>query len=420
MPHSLLIAAVQLPAAEALAEALRGLGWPVTHATRCDTLVREAVRLAPDVVIVVADNADADLLEAIAALRDAAPRPLLLATRDVALSRVAALVAAGVHEWRTPPGGADDWSRWLALAAARFEHERAQREALGDARARLDERKWIDRAKGVLMRSQQVSEDEAFVLLRTASMHANLRVGEVSRGVTEAAQAADAINRAGQLRMLSQRIVKALALREAGIERDAAEAVLAESRNRAQAHVERLAGVGAEAATRDAWASLSALVDAHVAPTLARADACAEQLLDAADALTLALEQSAGRHSLHIVNLSGRQRMLSQRMAKQVLLASLRDGGAADDGAALAATRADFDAALRELESAPLATDAIRATLAAARGQWQRLLEGVRMAADAGDRRAGMHALARESEALLASFEQLTSLYEHSMQVLLA
>ena len=78
----------------------------------------------------------------------------------------------------------------------------------------------------------------------------------------------------------------------------------------------------------------------------------------------------------------------------------------------------DFEATLAALEQAPLATEAIRAALAQARGQWLRLLEGLRRAAGS-DGAAGRQQLARESEALLDSFEQLTSLYEHSMQVLL-
>jgi hypothetical protein len=75
-------------------------------------------------------------------------------------------------------------------------------------RTRMDERKWVDRAKGLLMSARGIGEDEAFGLLRGAAMHANLRLGEVSRSVIEAAQWADAINRAGQLRMLSQRLVR--------------------------------------------------------------------------------------------------------------------------------------------------------------------------------------------------------------------
>ena len=60
------------------------------------------------------------------------------------------------------------------------------------------------------MRARQVSEEEAFAVLRAASMHSNRRVGQVSQQVIAAAHYADAVNRAGKLRMLSQRLVKAV------------------------------------------------------------------------------------------------------------------------------------------------------------------------------------------------------------------
>ena len=59
------------------------------------------------------------------------------------------------------------------------------------------------------MRARQVSEDEAFRLLRTASMHGNQRVGQVSRQVIDAAQVAEAINRAGQQRVVKQALLAA-------------------------------------------------------------------------------------------------------------------------------------------------------------------------------------------------------------------
>ena len=68
------------------------------------------------------------------------------------------------------------------------------------------------------MSARQISEDEAFRLLRSASMHAKLRIGQVSQQVIDSAHYAEAINRAGRLRMLSQRIVKLYALAAAGVE----------------------------------------------------------------------------------------------------------------------------------------------------------------------------------------------------------
>ena len=149
------------------------------------------------------------------------------------------------------------------------------------------------------------------------------------------------------------------------------------------------------------------------------ADQRAETLLDLSEQLTTALEAASGRRNLGVVNLCGRQRMLSQRLAKQAILASLLPGpDAAAHATAAALTIRDFEATLAALEHAPLATDAIRAALAQSRGQWQRLLDGLRRAAGP-DATAGRAVLARESDALLAGFEQLTTLYEHSIQVLM-
>jgi AmiR/NasT family two-component response regulator len=437
---SLLIVAPEASVATALAQRLDSAGLRVAGTSVCHMLVRDSVRLAPEAVVIEAADVDAQLLEALQLLDATAPRPVLLfsAALDDENS-VASVLDAGVQEVAAEPCDAALLRRLLPRARARFSRDQRLRRELAGAQARLDERKWVDRAKGVLMSARHLSEPDAFALLRTASMQANLRVGEVSRAVIEAAEAADAVNRAGQLRMLSQRIVKTLALVQLGVERGAAEAQLQESVERAQANVERLDNLTLEGAalslrqgTAAAWQALQvALRDGRgdgrgdargdgrggaLSVDLATVDDRAGELLVQAEHLTDALQQLSGRLSLQVVNLAGRQRMLSQRVAKQSLLAGCLAGPAGAEAAAGAMRSvAEFDAALAQLERSPLAGDEIRATLAVARGQWQRLLDGVRGASG----REGRVTLARESEALLQSFEHLTTLYEHSMQVLL-
>ena len=432
----------------ALLAALQAAGLPALAAVACRMLVREVVRLAPQSVVALdpsgadgLDGLDPRLQSALALLAASAPRPVVVLGGACLPEAVSKLLESRVMAWLPVPVDVAALRAALALATPRFAQEQALQHDLQAALARLDERKWVDRAKGVLMQHQQLSEDDAFALLRAASMQANLRVGEVSRNLIEAATAADAVNRAGQLRMLSQRCVKALALRAAAGAgergRPRSDDGLAETLQRLQANLDKLAGLGLPepaalrlASTRAAGQALTQwATSAGAAPggrsavssaaTLQEADQRAEALLDQADALVTALEAASGRRSLQVLNLCGRQRMLSQRLAKQALLAGLLpDAGAAVQAAAAAQTVRDFEAALAALEQAPLATDAIRAGLAQARSQWQRLLDGLRRAAGP-EAAAGRLVLARESEALLTSFEQLSSLYEHSMQVLL-
>ena len=426
--------AAALQAGQDLAAGLQAGGLPVVGPAPCLMLVREVVRLAPLGVILLASGWDAPLQAALDLLASSAPRPVLVVGAAEWPTDRDLLIRSHVMAWLPGPVDPALLSAAWALARARFDHEQALRAAAAAAEARLDERKWVDRAKGLLMRHQQLSELDAFALLRTASMQANLRVGEVSRGLIEAAQAADAVNRAGQLRMQSQRFVKGLVLR--GLPRPRPDDQLAETAQRLQANLDHLASLPlAErvavqlTGTRAAWLALQACSGDEAASRSAggaawisqldEAERRAEALLAEADLLTMALEAASGRRKLQVINLCGRQRMLSQRLAKQALLAAvLPDAAAAAQTAAAVLTVQAFEAALLALEQAPLASEGIRAALAQARGQWHRLLDGQRRAGS-GDAVAGRAALARESDALSNSFDQLTSLYEHSMQVLL-
>ena len=445
----LLIVAADSPPAQAqalrLTEALRAAGTPVLANVSCHILVREAVRLAPQAVVAVDDGGDSSVLDALRLLAGSVPLPVLLLGPSLPPADSADWLAAQVMAWwpllpDDAGAAAQAVQAALLLALPRFEQDRRQAAALGDALARLDERKWVDRAKGVLMSHLQLNEQDAFALLRSASMTANLRLGEVSRSVIEASQAAEAVNLAGQLRMLSQRCIRSLGLLAGLPARGRSDEGLADTLQHLQRNLGRLAGLpltaqaqaelaAAQAAGADLRAKALALAalpargrsapPGNVAAQLRAADQLAEALLVAAEALAARLAVVGGRPSLRVVNLCGRQRMLSQRLAKQALLAGLLPAqDAAAQAAAAAETVRDFEATLLALEQAPLASDDIRAALAQARGQWLRLLDGLRRAAGP-EPQAGRSALARESDALLAGFEQLTTLYEHSLQVLM-
>jgi AmiR/NasT family two-component response regulator len=246
-----------------LAARLRAEGLPVLGATPCNMLVREVIRLAPLGVILVAAHWDASLQASLDLLATSAPRPVLLVGAADWPTDTDLLLRSHVMAWLPGPVVGPQLVAAWAVARAHFDHQQALQAAGAAAEARLDERKWVDRAKGVLMHHQQLSEVDAFALLRTASMHANLRVGEVSRGLIEAAQAAEAVNRAGQLRMQSQRFVKGLVLR--GMPRPRPDDHLTDTTQRLQANLDHLAllpmtePVAAQlASTRAAWAALHA------------------------------------------------------------------------------------------------------------------------------------------------------------------
>jgi len=377
------------------------------------------VRLAPDVLVCHELAPDDAFFDAIALMQATAPRPVLLFTNDPDADKLARALDVGVQGYIVNGYSAARLRSLIHLAQARYVHERELLAKLADVSHRFEERKLVDRAKGILMRARQVSEEEAFRVLRAASMHTNQRVGQVSQHVIVAAGLAESINRAGQLRMLSQRLVKLYAL--ACMSADAS--ALPESCARVDANLATLAKNLSKStygdlidAVMQPWSPLKTLLSERVDPArLPEVDSLADRMLLQADRLVSALEANGAATTLHVINVCGRQRMLSQRVAKHALLSVLLKGAQAAAAAAEAEkSRLEFEQALGYLAAAPLTTREIRESLDEAVRVWTVMSRAVTRPRSVDSPRT----LAEASETLLALFDQLTLRYEHSMQVL--
>ena len=73
-------------------------------------------------------------------------------------------------------------------AVARFAEFEHLREALNEANCKLNERKVIERAKGLIMKRRKIDEDEAYSMLRSMAMQKNMRIASLSEQIVEAAQ----------------------------------------------------------------------------------------------------------------------------------------------------------------------------------------------------------------------------------------
>jgi len=405
-----------------LAAHFTAAGFSVCGEGDCAQLVRDTLRLAPDVLVCWAPRPAPELLQSVATLQAQQPVPVLFFTQDPDADALQRALDAGVHAWVVQGYAPQRLRPLVHLAQAREQHERRLRASVAELGEKLEERKWVDRAKGILMRAQQVSEEEAFQLLRTASMQGNRKVGQVSRQVIAAAGTAEAINRAGQQRMLSQRLVKLYALACSRTDGAAAALLMKESIQRVQ---DNLAALEAElsvatygdlvAAARAGWEALRQLLEAPPrAAELGRLDAQAEAVVEQANALVLALESSGLATPVQVINVAGRQRMLSQRLAKLALLQALATDRRAAE-ALLAQTASEFEQGLAALTQMPLSSPQIRALLERGEAAWRELRAAVPEAAQPGARMK----VAAASEELLEIFDRLTQAYQHSIQVLI-
>ena len=124
----------------------------------------------PDMVIIACESPDRDMLEALQVANESVPRPVVMFVDRSDANSTAKAVEAGVAAYIVDGFNPKRMSSVLTVAAQRFAMMQSLRNDLNKARADLAARKTIDRAKGVLMKSRSLSEDEAYKLLRKHAM----------------------------------------------------------------------------------------------------------------------------------------------------------------------------------------------------------------------------------------------------------
>lgn len=424
---SALLCSTRPQTAPTLAADLLAAGMAVCATVEdCSKLVQAVVLHAPDVVVCDLALPTAAWFQALHMVGQTVPCPLLVFTHDADASHMQQAVDSGVHAYVVHGYGANRLRPLIHLAQARFQKERQQREAFEGMATRFEERKAVDRAKGILMRAQSLSDDDAFRALRSAAMSSNQRMGQLSQHIIQSAHFAEAVNRSGQLRMLSQRLVKLHLLLAAGVQPVHHAALLQDSlqwvdgnfallrKNLSQPTygdlLEQVAQTWEQLKTALAQGSTDAV------------EQQAEALLLGAERLTTSLESSGSAAPLHVLNLAGRQRMLSQRFSKYALLALVGEGAVVDLAqASMHAAQREFEDALTYLNGIPLSTPDIHGALAAAGVAWLQMVAAAQAAQRLAPAKRGarLEELAAGSETLLGLFEQLSTHYERSMQMLL-
>ena len=163
-------------------------GFNLVATLPADTFLRERLaQLQPDMIIVDAESDARDSLEHVVMATRDERRPIVLFTNDDDTRHVKDAVAAGVCAYIVAGLAPARIRPILDVAMARFEHEQGLRRELADARTELKDRKVIDRAKGLLMQRQGLSEHAAYEKLRKAAMDKGLRLGEVAQRMLDVA-----------------------------------------------------------------------------------------------------------------------------------------------------------------------------------------------------------------------------------------
>jgi two-component system, response regulator / RNA-binding antiterminator len=172
-----------------LEEGLREAGYTdVVRIDEMQSLLSRIYALDPDVIVIDLENPSRDILEQMFQVSRAVRRPIAMFVDQSDAASIQASVDAGVSAYIVDGLKKERLKSILDLCISRFNAFSRLQDELDRAKSALEDRKIIERAKGILMKLKGLTEDEAYVLLRSTAMREKKKIGEIAQSILTASE----------------------------------------------------------------------------------------------------------------------------------------------------------------------------------------------------------------------------------------
>jgi two-component system, response regulator / RNA-binding antiterminator len=172
-----------------LEEGLREAGFTdVVRIEEMQSLLSRIYALDPDVIVIDLENPSRDILEQMFQVSRAVRRPVAMFVDQSDAASIQASVDAGVSAYIVDGLKKERLKPILDLCISRFNAFARLQDELDRTKSALEDRKVIERAKGILMRLKGLTEDEAYVLLRSTAMREKKKIGEIAQSILTASE----------------------------------------------------------------------------------------------------------------------------------------------------------------------------------------------------------------------------------------
>jgi two-component system, response regulator / RNA-binding antiterminator len=172
-----------------LQEGLREAGFTgVHHISEMQSLLARIYAIDPDIILIDLENPSRDVLEQMFQVSRAVRRPVAMFVDQSDAASIQASVDAGVSAYIVDGLKKERIKPILDLCVSRFNAFAKLQDELDRTKSALEERKVIDRAKGILMKVKGLTEDEAYVLMRSTAMREKKKIGEIAQSILTASE----------------------------------------------------------------------------------------------------------------------------------------------------------------------------------------------------------------------------------------
>jgi two-component system, response regulator / RNA-binding antiterminator len=172
-----------------LEEGLRDAGFSqVVHIGGTSNLLARVYAIDPDVILIDLANPSRDVLEQMFQVSRIVKRPIAMFVDQSDTASIQASVDAGVSAYIVDGLKRERMKHILDLCISRFNAFSRLQGELDQAKTALEDRKVIERAKGILMKAKKLTEDQAYVLLRNTAMNEKKKIAEIAQSVVTASE----------------------------------------------------------------------------------------------------------------------------------------------------------------------------------------------------------------------------------------
>jgi two-component system, response regulator / RNA-binding antiterminator len=150
-------------------------------------LIERIEEIKPDIILIETESPSRDTLEHLAVMNREMPRPVVMFSQDGNTSTIRSAIKAGVAAYVVDGFEIERLKPVVDVAIARFDEHQALKRELAETSRKLSERKLIDKAKGILMKTRGMDEESAYAALRKLAMERSQPLGKVAANLVDMA-----------------------------------------------------------------------------------------------------------------------------------------------------------------------------------------------------------------------------------------
>ncbi|NJD35309.1 MAG: ANTAR domain-containing protein [Betaproteobacteria bacterium] len=151
-------------------------------------LTAQIEAIKPDVILIETESPSRDTLENLAVMEREMPRPVIILTQESDEAVMRAAFKAGVSAYVVDNLDLARLKPIVDVAIARFEEHQKLKQELAVATKKLSERKVVEKAKGILMKTRGLDEEQAYAALRKLAMERAQPIGKVAADLVDMAK----------------------------------------------------------------------------------------------------------------------------------------------------------------------------------------------------------------------------------------